>query len=322
MTDIEDTWNVPGTAAIEEKSYDTVEFGALEADVSKQDVVLTFKKSKFEALFDMGFEDWEVYDCYMNHYNDYWWTELDELDAAVVTAFEALGWTSSKWNGLNSYPESEDKAWFELTEDEQRAAAELCYLPETWSKLDLEYWAVDYALLATGATTGVGQVMIEEVGDDALTSNDEPVITPVNNLGSLTKPANRFYVWDALPQEVLEAVESLGYTRQTWSNISEATIEQKRYKDLDVAEFLVVDSLGFGPANVYDCWISHYYGYSWAEIVAVGGECRFLAPCCYELLCLCLTERWFDCDDTSFNVLGSFRVDGKKLAGLISTSDH
>jgi hypothetical protein len=288
ISDTVETWNTPGTAEFEKMSYEAIEFDSLALAVARQNQyassnqtttsttgsVVTFGKTQFEALFDIGFDEWEVYDCYVNHYQDYWW---DELDIPILQAYQTLGWDQLHWNGLKPPPDSDGKDWYELTQEEQRAAIELCYLPETWSLLSLDFWAVNYASLAVTHEIHDQTMVVEENEDDGfMASNDAPAAQAVDNLGNLKKPSNRFYVWDALPLEILDVLVQLGYTSESWSKVLEAPIEKKTYRDLDLDEFVAVDSLGFGPGDVYDCWINHYHGYDWAHLVAVGGKCNYI----------------------------------------------
>ena len=143
------TWNFPGTAAIEMQSYESI---ANRSNVTYDTLPATFatkqgdyRKTELEVLADLGLNDEAVYDCYVNHYNDYFWTELDEVEQR---AFEGLGWNVSSWEGVIPAPQSEDKYYIQLDADEQQAAAELCYLPETWDEIGLQFWTIDYEALA------------------------------------------------------------------------------------------------------------------------------------------------------------------------------
>lgn len=76
-------------------------------------------------------------DCYLNHYGDYDWEELELYDIAIF--YEALGWSQLAWDsGSQSlYPDTEEKFWAELSAAEQEAAEELCYFASTWDGLPL-----------------------------------------------------------------------------------------------------------------------------------------------------------------------------------------
>ena len=73
--------------------------------------------------------DEEMWDCFVNHYDDYWWSEL-ELEG-IAEYFEALGWNKRRWNGLAPNPNTEDMFWRELSATQRSAAKNLCYKPLT-----------------------------------------------------------------------------------------------------------------------------------------------------------------------------------------------
>lgn len=110
----EDTWNNLGTNSIEDLAFG-----------DNQDVQ--------SVLSQMGFEE-GPWDCWMNHYNGYYWSNLEEY--GIAPYFEALGWNAQAWDGpASGYPESDSKAWDELDSIEQQAAANICYIPETWDQV-------------------------------------------------------------------------------------------------------------------------------------------------------------------------------------------
>ncbi len=66
------------------------------------------------------------------YWNKFRW---DQLSPSLQNFWGILGWNSVSWNGSESaYPESEHKAWTELTLEEQQAAKELDYSESTWNK--------------------------------------------------------------------------------------------------------------------------------------------------------------------------------------------
>jgi len=98
-----------------------------------------------EYVENLGF-DALSWDCYINHYDGYFWNELQYLnfDEYMID----LGWNESTWNG--ELPPPEEKKWSDLTDSEIVAADNLCYTYESWGKLPLsEYlnkceWAEAY----------------------------------------------------------------------------------------------------------------------------------------------------------------------------------
>jgi len=84
------------------------------------------------VLADMGFTE-DVWDCWINHYGGYEWSDLVTYE--ISSFYEALGWTEDAWNSDNEsdYPESDSKGWSELSAIEQKAAANLCHIEQTWN---------------------------------------------------------------------------------------------------------------------------------------------------------------------------------------------
>lgn len=120
----EETWNTPGQAEIESLSYETITLDS--PDIRQQ------------ALDTIGYDNEEQWDCYINHYDDYDWEELEEEE--VQQYYAALGWTEESWLGDEDPPESEDMDWAELNDDQQAAASELCYFEQNWDGLSLDEW--------------------------------------------------------------------------------------------------------------------------------------------------------------------------------------
>ena len=86
----------------------------------------------FDALIGMGYTSIEQWDCYINHYGDYGWSDLEE--ARVDQHWVALGWNRQLWDtGIGQQPITSDKFWHQLTEEEKEAATELCYMCNTWN---------------------------------------------------------------------------------------------------------------------------------------------------------------------------------------------
>jgi len=118
----ENNWNAVGTAAIEQLSYETIENNsALQArSISNQ--------------LEMNEESW---DCYINHYDDYDWDELDD-DAGVQGSFRTLGYTQSSWQN-NGAVVTDNLDWSELSFAQRSAAENICYFQETWDEESLPF---------------------------------------------------------------------------------------------------------------------------------------------------------------------------------------
>lgn len=111
----EDSWN-EFTASHEELSFESL------------------STTQQQALTSMGFYE-SQYDCYVNHYADYEWSELVQFNFSSY--FETLGWSQASWDGTIAAPASEDKDWSELSAGEQEAAGNVCYEEATWNEIPL-----------------------------------------------------------------------------------------------------------------------------------------------------------------------------------------
>lgn len=76
-------------------------------------------------------------DCWINHYNSYDWSELEEYDIAGY--LETLGWTESMWDDKTDTPVSEGKDWEDLSDAEKAAAVVICYTQQLWDEEPLTY---------------------------------------------------------------------------------------------------------------------------------------------------------------------------------------
>ena len=115
-----ETWNLPGSYhQLEGLSYGKLSTG------------------QRNVVDDLGWSD-TTWDCYINHYKDYTWEQLQ--DAGVVLYYETLGYDEMKWNTASSsggrkdhHAFSESLTWQELPVREKLAAKELCYFEEIWN---------------------------------------------------------------------------------------------------------------------------------------------------------------------------------------------
>jgi hypothetical protein len=113
----DETWDLPGTAVVEELDFCSI-------DVAQQ-----------ESAISMGLVDGWQWDCYINHFANYGWLDLQTDD--VQKPYSDLGWTEDSWDGIASYPASEDLSWDEMSSEEQEAAKQMCYFKEIWD-MDLK----------------------------------------------------------------------------------------------------------------------------------------------------------------------------------------
>ena len=111
----EETWETPRSNDME---YDSLLL-----------IIHAFTQAYDDAIA-FGFTQ-QIWDCYINHYEGYAWSDLVARDQAKY--FKALGWTQQQWDGeIDTIPASEEKLWIRLNFEEKQAAANLCYFQELW----------------------------------------------------------------------------------------------------------------------------------------------------------------------------------------------
>ena len=87
-------------------------------------------------LMSLGL-DGEQWDCYMNHYNGYYWDDLPK--AGISEHLTTLGYTQTTWDEDDG-ADTEDMYWDELSEEQKEAAYKLCYFKNSWNWVDLNNW--------------------------------------------------------------------------------------------------------------------------------------------------------------------------------------
>ena len=113
------SWDTLGTNDVEEHSYvDLHENGKAGAE-------------------SFGLND-DIWDCHINHYYGYWWSDLEEsgFDQYLIV----LGWDENGWDDDGSAPESDDSYWDDLTPEEQSAASQICYFKDLWDGVPIPEW--------------------------------------------------------------------------------------------------------------------------------------------------------------------------------------
>ena len=273
----ESTWNTPGTARVEKRAYE---------DLNKRET---------EAAVALGFTDKNVWDCYMNHYDDYDWDELDT--AGVQYYFELLGWTEARWSENGDDDTTADfmwdKDWTELDAAQQTAARQLCFQQETWDGVSLDEWTCTkdhYNELSWGELeeVGVQQYLINlgftedswngdapepeaytSKGWDELTEKEQTAAIHLcyfkdtwNGPAASTYPVFRFRPWSSLASNMKDAAEDLGYGKDTWNVPGTARVEDKAFEALDDDQRDSARTLGFSESS-WDCWMNHYYYFDW-----------------------------------------------------------
>ena len=108
----EDTWNVPGTAEVERLAFSSL------------------TNETQAAARTLGFSE-EVWDCYVNHYDEYSWADL--ATEGVQQYYITLGWTEDAWTTGSNPPASDDEFFADLSPDETAAAEEICFNELLWN---------------------------------------------------------------------------------------------------------------------------------------------------------------------------------------------
>lgn len=179
------------------------------------------------ALEDLGFEE-TTWDCYMNHYNAYSWVQL--IVKNKHKQVEMLGWSQVTWDsGNDGSVLSDSTPWEDLEGGQQRAAAALCYWEDTWMP---------------------GQVL------------DDFTSTPTKY------PWFRYQMWDYLTPQERGLATTAGWTEDTWNLKDGVDSENAAMPFADLLETTrqAMMDMGFYEEQ-YDCWVNHYEGYTWEELV-------------------------------------------------------
>eukprot|EP00934_Nitzschia_sp_Nitz4_P002575 Nitzschia sp. Nitz4//scaffold21_size171442//52884//54812//NITZ4_002155-RA/size171442-processed-gene-0.10-mRNA-1//1//CDS//3329542393//2565//frame0 len=136
------TWNVPKSETIEQVSYQY----AVRRDFANMNGALSSQTTE-EVLIAIGFTEPMVWNCWVNHYRFFHWTQLGNLQwegsdygAQVQAAYATLGWTESTWEA-GSDPASMSKSWNQLSTTEKEAASFVCFTKDIWDQNNLSQWA-------------------------------------------------------------------------------------------------------------------------------------------------------------------------------------
>ena len=118
------SWNLPGTATVERFSW------------------YNLGKARQVDAINIGFDDAAIWDCYINHFQDFTWNRLVQIHRDKF--WSVLGYNQTTWQETqHSFtPSALNKKWAQLTTEEQAAATELCYFQQTWDEVGLENFAI------------------------------------------------------------------------------------------------------------------------------------------------------------------------------------
>jgi hypothetical protein len=143
----EDLWNNVGTNPIEKFLLSDLFTGVVDGANE-----YTFGTDEKTALVTLDLYDDDSADAencwnhFVNHYRGFAWDDLGDFELEgpfgndIVEAVEILGWTKETWESDPAegiVPESECKAWFQLSPDEQWAAQSLGWTGMKWMSYPL-----------------------------------------------------------------------------------------------------------------------------------------------------------------------------------------
>lgn len=123
--------------SVEALGYTKYSWNNLEVSDLEESSFKDLSASQQALTLSLGFDE-DTWDCFASHYHGYYWSELEA--ANVDQYFTTLGWTKHSWDKKGKAPESDDKNWEELTEEEQLAATKLCYTENAWDWVPLPSW--------------------------------------------------------------------------------------------------------------------------------------------------------------------------------------
>ena len=93
----------------------------------------------------------------------------------------------------------------------------------------------------------------------------------VRHLGSIAYPSFRYVPWyDLDPGYRYLATNILNYSGLTWNVPGSATIETLDWSSLTDEQKLAIFALGSTGQDQWNCFINHYQGFSWSELVTNG----------------------------------------------------
>ena len=293
----DETWDNLGTAEIELETY---------SNLNRR------QKRAASALFGVDDDDLstkDIWDCYINHYSSYKWSELE--DAQVYYYFRILGYSESNWihddndNDNSKHMLSwEGSPWYSLDAVQQNAAKQLCYQEETWNNHNLNEWHCTqdhYQDLTWDELDVLGiQPYFETLGFTATSWNNnnekgEPSLSQIywNSLSQEQKtallhicynkeswngpassssyPVFRYRPWDSLADDVKsDAVLKLGYDETTWNTPGSAKIEMKSFVDLTKDQQSIAVQTFDMAEDSWNCWQNHYSSsQSWDSLTTI-----------------------------------------------------
>lgn len=267
----EKTWNKPGSNKLEHLCFESVS---------------AKNEAAGNALAALGFSE-ESWDCFVNHYRDYDWDELEKY--GVQKSFVALGWTEKAWED-GPEPDAEGKYWKDLTSTEHKAATELCFFQETWDEVAIPLWPRPVPKASSSSSSSSATAAKSETYEQKLYSEEDKASAAVaveeestgpqmHNTRNIQVPAFRYVPWDSLSKSASKAAAAAEYEEKTWNEpgtnkLENYPFEKVAAKNKDAQAALA--SLGFSK-DQWDCYVNHYRGYKWRELKDLGVQVSMVA---------------------------------------------
>lgn len=211
-------------------------------------------------------------------------------DLAVQAGYEEMS-----WNSVGTYA-LEKMAWSDMTNATQRdALRDMGFDANTWDCYMNHYWSYSWIDLVVEGLHAEAQVL----GFTAqLWDNGSQVATDSSDWVGLSDgekraaralcyfegtwdggytlhdmpgqpilyPYFRFQPWSYLTPQEKALATIVGWEDSTWDTPVSADVTDSAFDDLPEEARQAAMELGFYQEQ-YDCWINHYFGYSWEELV-------------------------------------------------------
>jgi hypothetical protein len=277
------TWNNHGLAEIERSRWTS----------------LTSNQRDAAVILGFGEKSW---DCFINHYESYSWEELDA--AGAQAHYRGLGWTEEHWTQeTGESPSTESRWWDMLTDTEKASANGICYFEDNWDRIDMNpnpsYFPHPFPEFRykpwseMGTTTqyiAAGMMNYTEESWDQLGLALVEKNTFLNlepdqrdgalELGFYTHTWDCFmnhymsYFWSSFQEDLLVAVETLGWTEEMWSDGSSAypASEETMWVDLTPDEKAAATRLCYFREVWDDEPITMWYDYDLKKNTAVTSD--------------------------------------------------
>ncbi|EJK76256.1 hypothetical protein THAOC_01990, partial [Thalassiosira oceanica] len=211
--------------------------------------------SEVEAVDELGIGE-ESWDCWVNHYAGLFWSTLEER--GLEKYYTALGWTAESWEGDAEKPATEDLYWDELSLDQQNAATNLCYFKNLWNQDPIGVWQFDVDEMTIGSDTSTAIN-----GTQALSQNPVSTSTATQIYGAIF-PKVRF-----VSLAFIRTFADFNRRLITWDSVGQNEVESYIYDDLYEREQAGLEALQISKKS-WDCWVNHYSGLYWEDLVALG----------------------------------------------------